>query len=373
MEASEKKRVLLVSCDGLGNGGVQAVMMSIVRSLSGSCLFDALLFTEEIRHYDREFQSFGGTIHRIPKYEGSSGLMRKLDRYVRGPRLYRALLKLFAEQPAYDAVHCNNAFEGALVLKAAKKAGVPIRIMHSHTRGFGGNIIADAMDSHRRRMINKYATVRIGCSAEACKALYGSDKNTLVIPNAYDEKRFDRKRFDDSGPHPLKMVQIGSFNPTKNQLFSVKVLDELVKLEPEARLVFIGFPMGDYKEKVKSAAERMGLLERVDMLEGDADSPAVMSSSACLLLPSLNEGFGIVLAEAQAMGLRCYASEGVPGAADRGGVSYIPLEEGAEGWAKRIAADHKLYRGVHGNWDVSDLASDAISARYAAIYGVKGS
>ena len=42
----------MISCEGLGNGGVQAVMMGIVRNLSDEFLFDMLLFTSEKRFYD---------------------------------------------------------------------------------------------------------------------------------------------------------------------------------------------------------------------------------------------------------------------------------------------------------------------------------
>ena len=51
------KRVLMVSCEGLGNGGVQAVIMSIVRNLKNKYIFDILLFTDERRFYDNEFET----------------------------------------------------------------------------------------------------------------------------------------------------------------------------------------------------------------------------------------------------------------------------------------------------------------------------
>ena len=43
------KRILMVSCEGLGNGGVQSVMISIVRSLSSKYRFDMVLTTDERR------------------------------------------------------------------------------------------------------------------------------------------------------------------------------------------------------------------------------------------------------------------------------------------------------------------------------------
>ena len=60
----------MVSCEGLGNGGVQAIMMGIVRNLYTECHFDMLLFTSEKRYYDDEFLKYGGKIFRVPKYEG---------------------------------------------------------------------------------------------------------------------------------------------------------------------------------------------------------------------------------------------------------------------------------------------------------------
>lgn len=371
MQSETRKRALLVSCDGLGNGGVQAVMMSVVRSLSYCCDFDALLFTDEVRHYEDEFLSFGGKIHRIPKYEGKSLLMRKLDYYIRGRRLYRNVLKLLKRSGPYDVVHCNNNCEGGIVLKAAFKAGIPVRIMHAHVVLSGGNPASRLLDAFRRRMIERYATVRIGCSREACRSLYLDPTDSVVIGNAYDDKRFDRTRFNETPNNPLILVQIGAFTPLKNQIFSVEVLDELVKLQPEAKLKLVGFRIGGYEDEIKKRIVQLGLENKVELLPHDTDTPELLSRAACMLLPSLHEGFGIVLAEAQAMGVRCYASDGVPEEANRGGVDYLPLSEGPGRWARTIAEDYEKKHGAHERYDVSDLTPVAIARRYKTLYGME--
>ena len=125
------KRVLLVSCGGLGNGGVQAIMMGIVRHLSKQYIFDALLFTSEKRFYDDEFLSYGGKIHRIPHYEGNCPILRKVDTYLRDFFIYQKCIKIF-KQEKYDIIHCNKEFESAPILKAAQHIGIPLRICHSH-------------------------------------------------------------------------------------------------------------------------------------------------------------------------------------------------------------------------------------------------
>lgn len=53
------KKVLMVSCEGLGNGSVQNVIMNIVRNLNNKYLIDMLLFTNDRRYYDDEFERGG--------------------------------------------------------------------------------------------------------------------------------------------------------------------------------------------------------------------------------------------------------------------------------------------------------------------------
>lgn len=80
-------KILQVSCGGLGNSGVQAVIMNICRNIPDA-YFDIILFTNERRYYDADFEMLGGKIYRIPKYEGSSRCRQKLDYYIRFPRIF---------------------------------------------------------------------------------------------------------------------------------------------------------------------------------------------------------------------------------------------------------------------------------------------
>ena len=57
------------------------------------------------------------------------------------------------------------------------------------------------------------------------------------------------------------------------------------------------------------------------------------------LLPSRYEGLGIVLFEAQANGLKCYASDYVPKESSLGNTIYLPLKNAYSFWADIIWKD----------------------------------
>ena len=102
-----KKRVLMVSCEGLGIGGVQNVMMNIVCNLSDEYAFDMLLFTDEKRYFDEEAEHYG-VIYRIPNKE------TRIDYYIRFFRIFYGTYKLLKKNK-YDVIHCNNDYASCQV------------------------------------------------------------------------------------------------------------------------------------------------------------------------------------------------------------------------------------------------------------------
>lgn len=358
------KKALMVSCEGLGRGGVQAVMMDIVRNLRGEYDFDMLLFTSQVRYYDEEFLSYGGKILRVPFYEGGNPIRRKLDYYVRGNSLYRRILKTIQENGPYDVIHCNNVYESALCLKAAKKLGIPVRITHMHVCDMSSRL-RNLFDTHYLKGIRRDATAWLACSREAGKAMYRGSK-FIDIPNAYNDTRFDPEKYPKQEKKELLLTQIGFFDANKNQEFSMQVLKSLRQRGADAHLALVGF--GDGVSRLQTLAEEMEIKPYVDFLVSDTDTPELLSRSAAFLLPSKKEGFGIVLVEAQAMGVRCYASSNVPQDANAGGCTYLPLSDGPEAWAKQILRDYENDGGATQNYDCSRFSATYITEQYRKLY-----
>lgn len=357
----------MVSCEGLGNGGVQAVMMGIVRNLSDEFIFDMLLFTSEKRFYDDEFLNYGGKIYRIPRYEGKNIFRKRLDYYIRGRKVYENVLKLL-KGGSYDIIHCNDEFESAVIAKAAYKAGIETRIVHTHIISEKSNIIAAMIHYKRKRQISKYATVRLGCSSEACKSFFCPQDERMIVNNFYDDRKFYFRERDKEECRTFRILQIGSFSDVKNQMFSLEIIHRIRRKYPGAVLTLVGYSTDHYEKKLSEKADEYGLKDNVEFYPGDADTLTLLSRSDAFLLPSLYEGFGIVLIEAQAVGVTCYASNMVPEETDCGGVFFLNLQDGAEKWAETIIHDYRKYGGRHKKYDVSRFSQFKIMNIYKKIY-----
>ena len=78
--------------------------------------------------------------------------------------------------------------------------------------------------------------------------------------------------------------------------------------------------------------ESIGLREYVDFLPGNTNIPLELNKSNCFIMPSLHEGFGIAIIEAQSMSLKCFASTNIPLTTNCGNVTYLKLTDGPAKW-----------------------------------------
>lgn len=362
------KKVLMVSCEGLGNGGVQAVMMNIIRNMHKEFIFDMLLFTSDKRYYDEEFLKYGGRIHRIPRYEGNNKIRKKIDYYIRGVSLYIRVKKLLKKEGPFDIIHCNAEFESAPIMKAASELGIPIRITHTHIISKKHNFVATCLEEYRKKVIDRYSTKRVGCSVEACKSFFLDSTRTTVINNIYDNSKFNPKLYKCSVDDRLQVLQVGSFCATKNQLFSIEVLHKIREQIKNVKFSFVGFDIDGYEKIIKDKIKLLNLEEHVSFYPCDADIPRLLTKSTAFIFPSLHEGFGIAIIEAQAMGVRCFASEGVPKTTDCGGVTFLKLSDGADVWADKIIDAYRKYGNSKDKYDVSNYAIGNVIKSYRELY-----
>lgn len=133
------------------------------------------------------------------------------------------------------------------------------------------------------------------------------------------------------------MLHVGRLSVVKNQIFLLKVLREVKKKKPNAKLVLVGLDV--LNGSVQEAAKEMGVSGDV-VFTGMVQEPEVFySASDIFLFPSLSEGFGIAPIEAQANGLRVIVSDRLVDAVNATGtVRYLPISDSGHDTASEIWA-----------------------------------
>lgn len=251
---------------------------------------------------------------------------QKLAKYL------RFLKQLFREKK-YRIVHSNINTLSVFPLYAAKKAGVPVRIAHSHSTSnpceWKKNLIKNAL----RPFSKVWATDYFACSELAGRYLFGNkafDKGEVkIIHNAIDVEKF---KFDPEARKKLRkeisiadddfvIGHIGRFVQTKNHSFLVSMFAKLKKEKNNAKLVLVG--QGPLINKIRQQADELGLAKDVLFLGQRNDVEKLYSVFDVFCLPSLYEGFGMVLVEAQSNGLAAIVSKNVPAEADFGNMHYF--------------------------------------------------
>lgn len=359
---------MLISCKGLGKGGVQAVLMSIVRKLSHLYTFEIILLTDAKGFYEEEFLSYGGNIYRIPVYDAKNFFFQKLNFILMPFLLYKGTKDIIKNNGPYCAIHCNNYYESAYCLKAAYCENIPVRICHIHACMSHPNKLFEIIRKQNLKQINKFSTNKIACSDRAYASVFGSKETPNVFVNSYDDQKFSKENITKEITDTLTITQIGSFSPNKNQLFSIRVLSHLKKHLPDVKLNLVGFDVDGYIQHLEKEVDILDLKQNVSFWPSDTDTPKLLSKSTISIIPSKAEGFGIVAIESQAMGVPVFASDVLPNASNAGGCTYLSLELGPEEWANKILVWYQDNKHKTFNFDCKKFKEDSIIQKYKELY-----
>ena len=174
------------------------------------------------------------------------------------------------------------------------------------------------------------------------------EQKTVVIRNGIDLEKFrnpgvirEEKRRELAIPQNAFLVgHVGRFTPEKNHPFLVEVFREIAKQNENAYLLMVG--AGDHSH-IDEMLRSYGLDGRYQFLSGRKDINELLAAMDVFVFPSVFEGFGIALLEAQAAGLRCIASDCCPKEVVRKKDCIAMPLESPEKWAE-AAMDSSLQR-----------------------------
>lgn len=330
---------------GLSNewGGVEAIVMAMVKHLAGEYRFD-IIHSNESSSYRDKYQSEVIRFVQMPAW-GSNRMG------------FSDALKVLFHENDYNYVWVNACLmANRTIISTAKKYSKAKIITHSHGSFFEESnlikrLVLLTLHKLNRSFYKKNVDFPCMCSYKSGLWYYGEKymncHHVHYIKNGIDANKF---RFDDSirKSYRMKMglsdefaiFHAGRLTEVKNQGRILSIFVDLLATGIKARLFIAGD--GELRKDLESQAKELNISDKVHFLGSRNDVNKLYQAMDVMLLPSFHEGFPVTLTEAQASGLPCLVSDRVSDETNITGlVKFISIDD--EGNNEWVAAIENLF------------------------------
>jgi len=199
-----------------------------------------------------------------------------------------------------------------------------------------------------KRWITLHSTIKVAISKLAAASLFGEnwrqDGNLRIVRYGFDfsafaapaERKAVRAEFgipDDA----VVLGHVGRFHELKNHRLLIEAFRHCVAAEPACRLLLVG--NGPLRPEIENIVATHNLQKHVIFAGNRRDVARVMAGGMDIFVfPSLWEGLGIVVLEAEAAGLPCILSNAIPEEADviPQLIRRLSPQESPDNWAQAI-------------------------------------
>lgn len=333
-----EKRILVYGMtDNLG--GIETYLMNLMQEVNKYevkfdfiCDFPSISYSELISEYNSK-------VYFIPAK--SKGLLKH----------WKELVKILLEHKEYNTVYFNVLDAGTVFTMLIPWLLRKKIVTHSHNN----ETTKKKLHRYCRPALVLMTKQYLACSQSAAEYMFGKiphiQKKVVLVPNAIDFEKYKyNTQIRDVKRKELKILDnmcvighVGRLSEQKNPFGMLDIFKEVLKREKNTLLLSIG--TGELDEEVKAYASELGIEKHVKFMGKRTDVHELFQAMDVFFFPSFYEGFGIVVLEAQAAGLKCVVSNNIPHEVDiTGNVSFIDLDSKATIWADELLKRSKQKR-----------------------------
>ncbi len=338
-------KVLIVNHNLVLQSGITTVIKNLIENTVPNTIVYTIVTRPDPRNNIDYFENLGVKVVTMPQFS-----ILRLTSFI-------SFFKRFFAERHFDIVHSHFSQIENIIFPIARKYGVKKCISHSHSAKLSESSWKAAIYKIMCCGLAKRADYCAACSEQAGIALYGrsfsSLKNKLIIRNGIECKKY---AFDELARQDLRkeygisdsctvIGHVGRFSVGKNQIFLIKILQELCKRGKDYTLFLVGD--GETKEHIEQLVSELGLKDKVVFTGGKDNVSYYLNVFDVFVMPSIHEGLGIAAIEAQANGLECVLSNAIPREADLTRVSFLNLNEPIENWANVIESLPKIHHSEY--------------------------
>jgi glycosyltransferase involved in cell wall biosynthesis len=250
-------------------------------------------------------------------------------------------LKKIIQEKGIEIIHAHTRVTQVLAHLISKKTGIPyVTTCHGF---FKPRLFRKAFPCWGKRCIAISDAVR----AHLVNDLGMSKDKIAVVHNGVEIERFSADRFNQAEKEKIKMGYglktdaailgtVARLSSVKGQHYLILAMKEVLKHFPEAQLLLVGD--GSEKENLMNLTAELEIEKSVFFIPSTLDTSLPLSVMDIFVFPSLMEGLGLAIIEAQAMGLAVVAS-------DVGGI-YTLVKDGVNGFLTHPREPQELAESI---------------------------
>ncbi|MGB1891368.1 MAG: glycosyltransferase family 4 protein [Candidatus Latescibacterota bacterium] len=212
-----------------------------------------------------------------------------------------------------DIVHTHIAKAGLLGRLAARLVDIP-SVLHTY-HGVPNEWIGDRVSARCFVGLERWAAARTDVLVAVSESVrremnamhVGSTSCWRVIRNGVSSLFLSEPPSDAAERSGAQLLAVGSLTQEKGYDVLLRALPTIASSHPEVELVLIGD--GPLKSSLQMLANDLGIASRVQFAGVVADVRPWLRKATLLVAPSLNEGLGMAVVEAMAMGCPVVASK----------------------------------------------------------------
>ncbi|HMK36209.1 MAG TPA: glycosyltransferase [Desulfomonilaceae bacterium] len=290
-------------------GGVETQLMHVLREYDRSRFhMDVCVIGNEPGYLASAARELGATILSCRKSPNLFGFSNRFATLVR--------------PHTYDIVHSHFEAWSGPILRGAKLAGVPVRIVHLHSmRAWAEEssfrpverIGQTAVLAWGRHWVRQNCTHILAVSRAVVKQRFAERWNgresLLLWTGGVDASRFSPGDGEQSS-RAKAVIWVGGLLPSKRIDLQLQVFRLIREEVPEARLILVG--EGKNEHDLRRLSQDLGVVDSVDFLGVRHDVPDLLRAAGVFLSCSQVEGLPTVILEAQACGLPVVATDIAP-------------------------------------------------------------
>lgn len=328
-----KIKILQFVSDVIPDSGVQKVLMEYFRHFYQEVTYDFICWGEQDPAMIKEIEELGGSVYKIVSPLKIGEFRRAWSEFCQ------------SHKGEYDIFENNLVFLGFFFKDVKKTLGVQVSITHSHVDKFGDSKLSDFRNRlfyHLTGLVT--GDVLFSCTKKAGQSQFGKQvyrKPWYVINNAFELGKFkysletrSEVRREMGWNNKYIIANVGRFSPQKNHKLIIETFVELNKTIPNAQLVLVG--NGPLREKIIAQTKELKIDDKISFLGVRNDVHRLLQGIDTFFFPSIFEGLGVALVEAQVAGAQCLASDVIPEEANITDYQYLSLKASPADWAQKL-------------------------------------